>query len=110
MATPQSGVCDWIATPAKQTMSMATSSIPLSVNDWIATPAPLNTDKHGENARFSGDNSVVERWPPDTHYGGGCVCYTSHPLPVGQVWQTTVLNTTSEWSGGLVSGGVVSFL
>ena len=59
-----------------------------------------------------GDNSIVERRRPD-YYGRGCVCYNSHRLPLGQVWQITLLNTTSKWSavyGGLVSGYVLFFL
>ena len=90
-------------------MAMATSSVPLSVAEWVRIPAPLNTEKHGENARFSEDNSVVERQRPD-YNSSGCVCYTSHPLPLGQVWQTTLLNTTSTWAYGLVSGCVLFFL
>ena len=85
---------------AKQAMA-----VPPSVHDWIATPAPLNTEKHGGRAIFSGDNSVLERWRPNDN-SGDCVCYTAHSLPVGQVWQTTVLNTSSEWRLGLVSGCV----
>ena len=80
----------------------------LDSGDWLATPAPLNTEKHGPNARFTGDNSVVERWEPEQD--PYCVCYTSRPLPPGQVWQTTVLNTTTtEWPVGLVSGCVLVF-
>ena len=76
----------------------------LDIGDWLATPAPLNTEKHGDRARFSGDNCVVERWEPEQD-PGNCVCYTSRPLPPGQVWQTTILNTTTRrWRYGLVSG------
>ena len=39
-----------------------------------------------------------------------CVCYTSHPLPPGQVWEIVILNTTSGWGGGLVSGCVLYLL
>ena len=81
----------------------------LVVSDWLRTPAPFNLKKHGWNAIFSGDNSVVERREPET-YGG--VCYTSHPLPPGQVWEITILNTTSGgWTyDGLVSGCVLYLL
>ena len=85
------------------------ASVPRNVSDWLVTPAPLNTEKHGGRAIFSGDNSVVERRRPDD-YQWDCVCYTSHRLPLGQVWQITLLNTTSRWSGGLVSGCVLFFL
>ena len=82
------------------------ASIPLNVSDWLVTPAPLNT---GGRAIFSGDNSIVERRQPDD-YPRGCVCYSSHRLPLGQVWQITLLNTTSGWPLGLVSGCVLFFL
>ena len=81
------------------------STVPTDVSDWIPTAATLNDRKRGENARFSGDNSIVERRYLSN--GRDCVCYTSLPLPVGQVWQTTVLDTiTTGWGGGLVSGYV----
>ena len=85
------------------------ASVPRNVSDWLVTPAPLNTEKHGGNAIFSGDNSIVERLRPD-YNPGGCVCYSSHRLPLGQVWQITLLNTTSRWYAGLVSGCVLFFL
>ena len=85
------------------------ASFPRNVSDWLVTPAPLNTEKHGERTIFSGDNSIVERRQPDV-YGNGCVSYSSHRLPLGQVWQITLLNTTSGWGVGLVSGCVLFFL
>ena len=85
------------------------STNPLVVSDWLRTPAPFNLKKHGPNAIFSGDNSVVERWEPEK-YDADCVCYTSRPLPPGQVWEITILNTTSRWRGGLVSGCVLYLL
>ena len=82
----------------------------LDVSDWLRTPAPFNLKKHGPRAIFSSDNSVVERWEPEK-YDADCVCYTSQPLPPGQVWEITILNTTSrEWYGGLVSGCVLYLL
>ena len=86
------------------------STNPLDVSDWLRTPAPFNLKKHGKRAIFSSDNSVVERREP-REYSGGCVCYNSRPLPPGQVWEITILNTTSAWGyyGGLVSGcGTIS--
>ena len=85
------------------------ASFPRNVSDWLVTPAPLNTEKYGGRAIFSGDNSIVERREPDDYYDG-CVCYSSHRLPLGQVWQITLLNTTRGWGGGLVSGCVLFFL
>ena len=82
------------------------STVPTDVSDWIPTAATLNGRKCGVNARLSGDNSIVERRDPVRNYDG-CICYTSLPLPVGQVWQTTVLDTTTGWwNSGLVSGYV----
>ena len=83
----------------------------LAVSDWLRTPAPFNLKKHGERAIFSGDNSVVERREPEKYPYEG-VCYTSQPLPPGQVWEITILNTTSSrWRGtGLVSGCVLYLL
>ena len=86
------------------------STNPLDVSDGLRTPAPFNLKKHGPKAIFSGDNSVVERWNPEDSYGN-CVCYTSRPLPPGQVWEITILNTTSRWTyDGLVSGCVLYLL
>ena len=82
----------------------------LDIPDWLRTAAPFNLKKHGPNAIFSGDNSVVERPKPEKNYIE-CVCYTSHPLPPGQVWEITILNTISSgWSAGLVSGCVLYHL
>ena len=86
------------------------ASVPRNVSDWLVTPAPLNTERHGGRAIFSGDNSIVERRQPDGDYSADCVCYSSHRLPLGQVWQITLLNTTSGWRYGLVSGCVLFFL
>ena len=85
------------------------STNPLDVSDWLRTPAPFNLKKRGLAAIFSGDNSVVERREPEK-YNYGCVCYTPHPLPPGQVWEITILNTTSSWGWGLVSGCVLYLL
>ena len=79
------------------------------VSDWIPTPAPLNYNKSGRNAVFTSDNSILQRRDPESQIGG-CVSYTAHPLPLGQVWQTGVLETTTKWSIGLVSGCVPSLL
>ena len=80
--------------------------VPTVVSNWVSGPFVLNTKKCGENAKFSGDNSVVERERPDHKESRfGCVTYTANPLPLGQVWQTTILSTTRKWDryGGLVS-------
>ena len=82
-------------------------SVAADVSDSIVAPAPLNDKKSGKNAIFSADNSIVQRrgtagWPYD------CVSYTRDPLPPGQVWQITVLETTTKPVNGLVSGCVLS--
>ena len=83
------------------------------VSDWIATPGPLNDKKSGVRAIFSTDNSIVQRGDP-WRYVDGCVSYTRGPLPPGQVWQVTVLETsTTKWGygyDGMVSGCVLSLL
>ncbi|CAI8044655.1 hypothetical protein GBAR_LOCUS24754, partial [Geodia barretti] len=80
-------------------------SVAADVSDWIATPAPFSGNKCGKNAVLSSDNSIVQRRPyPDVDVGD-CVCYTVHPLPPGQVWQTTVLETTTGWRDGLGAAG-----
>ena len=85
--------------------SSSTASVPSGIGDWLATPAPCNSQKYGENAIFSEDDSVVERREP-AKYGFGCVVYTRDPLPLGHVWQTTVGTSESQYIGKLVSGSV----
>ena len=86
-------------------------SVAADVSDWIITPAPLNYKKSGERAIFSTDNSIVQRLDHENE-SNYCVCYTRDPLPPGQVWQVTVLETTREWSSyaPMVSGCVLSLL
>ena len=86
-------------------------SVDTDVSDWIVTPAPLNDKKSGVRAIFSTDNSIVQRRDPESYYGD-CVSYTRGPLPPGQVWQVTVLETSTsgKYIGGLVSGCVLSLL
>ena len=81
--------------------------VPSSVASWSTRPAPFSTTKHGTNVEFSVDNTVAER------VGGfsDAVVYTSVPVPLGRVWQTTILVTnTTGWYDGLVSGCVLCFL
>ena len=95
--------------PQNMFASQEMSAVAADVSDWITTPAPLNHNKSGVNAVFTSDNSILQRRDPESAYSG-CVSYTAHPLPLGQVWQTTVLETTTGWGGGLVSGCVPSVL
>ena len=80
--------------------------VPTVLSDWVPRPFVLNTQKCGWLAKFSGDNSVVERVGQQSR--DKCVTYTANPLPLGQVWQTTILSTTEYWNileeHGLVSG------
>ena len=88
---------------------------PYFLSDWVPRPFALNVKKCGVNAEFSEDDTVVKRKKPFVRHGG-CVVYTANPLPLDQVWQTTILRTTKKWDGiipmdgrkwwnsGLVSG------
>ena len=76
------------------------------VSDTVASHARLHSKRFGENAIFSGSNSIVHRRAPEENLGH-CVCYTQHPLPPGQVWQITIFDTSSQWKG---YGGLVSFV
>ena len=80
--------------------------VPSSVVSWSTRSAPFSTRKHGTRVKFSVDNTVAER------VGGlsDAVVFTSDPLPLGRVWQTTILNSTTGWGDRLVSGRVLSFL
>ena len=85
------------------------SSFPLSVNGWMARPMPFNTEKHGDRAFLSGDNSIVERIDPEM-YDDGCLAYTSRPLPLGRVWSLMLtVNMERTWKG-LVSGWMLTKL
>ena len=77
--------------------------VPSSVASWSTRPAPFSTRKHGIRVKFSVDNTVAER------VGGwkNAVVYTSVPVPLGQVWQTTMLGTDIDYRYGLVSGCVL---
>ena len=84
--------------------------VPSSVASWAARPAPFSTSKHGKRVKFSGDSSVAERVAERVgpfSVLGDAVVYTADHLPLGRVWQTTVLSTTGRWIvSGLVSGCV----
>ena len=93
------------------------ATVPSFLSDWVPRPFALNVKKCGVHAKFSGDvNSVVEREGHVWHYSG-CVAYTANPLPLGQVWQTTILDTIKAldgvipgrkwWNYGLVSPCIV---
>ena len=81
--------------------------VPSSVASWSTRPAPFSTRKYGRSVKFSVDNTVAER---EWGYSSDAVVYTSVTVPLGQVWQTTILGTTTRGWGGLVSGCVLCFL
>ena len=81
--------------------------VPSSVASWSTRPAPFSTRKHGTNVEFSVDNTVAEKV---VGWRNGAVVYTSDPVLLGQVWQTTILGTTTRGWGELVSGCVLCFL
>ena len=89
-------------TETKKLTSSEDASVPANVSDWIVTPVPLNDKQCGKRAIFSKGNSIVERKNPGEKWDG-CVCYTKIPLPLRQVWQISVLETTEKWPWGLVS-------
>ena len=78
--------------------------VPSSVASWSTRPAPFRYRKHGTKVKFSVGNTVVKRVG---HSGDDAVVYTADPLPLGRVWQTTMLGTTTSYYGGLVSGYVI---
>ena len=82
--------------------------VPSSVASWSNRPAPFSTRKHGTRVKFSVDNTVAEKVQSEEVYNA--VVYTADTLPLGQVWQTTILGTTRGWGVGLVSGCVLCFL
>ena len=68
--------------------------VPTVVSHWVPQPFVLNT--YG---------SVVERMLIDeVEYYGHLVTYTENPLPLGQVWQNTIVSATKASAEGLVSG------
>ena len=85
----------------------ASSSVPPDVTDWPATPAPFNAEKHGERALFSGDGSVVRR---RQHTEGlrDCVVFSGVPLPLGLVWQITVVDTIPDAKADKIMDDTVS--
>ena len=79
----------------------AVHAVDFSDINWSSQPAVLHR-RHGNNIELSEHNSVAERVNPETRYRGGVVM-TAEPVPVGGVFQVTVLEKVERWSGGLVS-------
>jgi len=66
--------------------------------NWSSQPAVFHHN-HGNNIRLSENNTVAERTAP--FFGG--VVMTAEPVPIGKMFQVTVLEKENKWSGGLVS-------
>ena len=77
--------------------------VPSSVAGWSSRPAPFSTQICGTRVKFSEDSSVAERVNPK-EYNKDAVVYTANHLPLGQIWQITILNVITMWYYGMVSG------
>ena len=75
--------------------------VPSNIAGWSTRPAPFNTTKHGINVKFSVDYTIAERLESE-EYRDNAVAYTAETMPLGQVWQATILRTRG-WGSGLVS-------
>ena len=65
--------------------------------NWSSQPAVFHHN-HGNNIRLSENNTVAER---AASYSG--VVMTAEPVPIGKMFQVTVLEKEKNWLGGLVS-------
>ena len=65
--------------------------------NWSSQPAVFHHN-HGNNIRLSENNTVAER---AASYCG--VVMTAEPIPIGKMFQVTVLEIDEKWHGGLVS-------
>ena len=67
-------------------------------------PAALH-HRHGSNIRLSENNTVARRvnphYPMGKHSNG--VVMTAEPVPIGKLFQVTVLEKVKVWAGSLVS-------
>ena len=84
-------------------LGLAAGKQPADFNDinWSSQPAALH-HRHGSNIRLSENNTVAQRVDPYEGFWNGVVM-TAEPVPVGAVFQVTVLEEVEEWSGSLVS-------
>jgi len=65
--------------------------------NWSSQPAVFHHN-HGNTIRLSENNTVAER---TVSYCG--VVMTAEPVPIGRMFQVTVLEKKEEFVGGLVS-------
>ena len=72
--------------------------------NWSSQPAALH-HRHGSNIRLSKNNTVAERVNPQFPLGAfqNGVVMTAKSVPVGAVFQATVLEKVDQWEGSLVS-------
>ena len=84
--------------------------VPSSVAHWSTRPAPFSTRKHGGNVKFSVGNTIAGKVKLE-FFAKNILVYTEDPVPLGRVWQTTILSTNGESDYvALVSGCVLCFL
>ena len=69
--------------------------------NWSSQPAVLH-HRHGGDIRLSENGTVAERVKPLRNVGDGVVM-TAEPVPVGGMFQVTVLEKVEMWHGALVS-------
>jgi len=68
---------------------------------WSSQPAALH-HRHGSNIRLSENNTVAER-VESRRYSSNGVVMTAEPVPVGTVFQVTVVEDVDQWGESLVS-------
>ena len=76
----------------------AVHAVDFSDINWSSQPAVLHR-RHGKNIRLSENNTVAER---ERSFRDGVVM-TAEPVPVGGMFQVTVLEEGEGPHGGLVS-------
>lgn len=66
---------------------------------WFSQPAALHL-RHGSNIKLSANDNVAQR---RVNWNNGGVVLTAEPVPVGTMFQVTVLEKGIGWPGNLVS-------
>ena len=84
----------------------AVYAVDFSDINWSSQSAVLHR-RYGKNIRLSGRNCVAERvnpllWERYHHHPDHGVVMTAEPVPVGGMFQVTVLEKVERWSGALV--------
>lgn len=78
----------------------AVHAVDFSDMNWSSQPAVLHR-RHGGNVKLSENDTVAERVNPHLWYDG--VVMTAEPVPVGGMFQATVLEKVEGLLGDLVS-------